>query len=60
MKKLMRVLVCMGVMVLALASVAARAQTINALDPAIRDRVDRIARQVLERETATAGRCEWE
>ena len=48
MKKLMRVLVCAGVMVLALASVASEAQTINALDPAIRERVDRIARQVLE------------
>jgi D-alanyl-D-alanine carboxypeptidase len=48
MKKLKRVLVCMGVTVMVLASVAARAQTINALDPAIRERVDRIARQVLE------------
>jgi CubicO group peptidase (beta-lactamase class C family) len=48
MKELMRVLVCMGVMVLALASVAAQAQTINALDPATQNRVDRIATQVLE------------
>ena len=48
MKKLKQVLVCAGVMVLALASVASEAQTINALDPAIRERVDRIARQVLE------------
>ena len=46
MKKLKWVLVYTGVIVLA--SVAAQAQTINALDPAIRERVDRIATQVLE------------
>ncbi len=48
MKKLARFLVCTGLPVLALAAVAARAQTIDTLDPALRNRVDRIARQVLE------------
>jgi len=48
MRELKRVLVCTGLMVLALASVVARSQTINALDPALQNRVDRIAAQVLE------------
>jgi CubicO group peptidase (beta-lactamase class C family) len=48
MKDLKRVLVCTGFLAMALAPVAAQAQTINALDPALRSRVDRIATQVLE------------
>jgi len=48
MKDLKRVLVCTGLMALALAPLAAQAQTINTLDPALRSRVDRIATQVLE------------
>ena len=48
MRELKRMLVCMGLMVLMLATVAARAQTIDALDPALQSRVDRIAAQVLE------------
>ncbi len=48
MKQLEKIVVCMGLVILALSAVAAQAQTINALDPAIQSRVDRIARQVLE------------
>lgn len=48
MREQKRILVCMGLAVLALAAVAARAQTIAALDPALQRRVDRIATQVLE------------
>jgi CubicO group peptidase (beta-lactamase class C family) len=40
--------VCTGLMVLTLAAVAARAQSIATLDPALQNRVDRIAAQVLE------------
>jgi CubicO group peptidase (beta-lactamase class C family) len=48
MKDSKRVSVCAVVAMLALASVAAQAQTIHALDPATQGRVDRIAQQVLE------------
>ena len=48
MREQKRILVCMGLAVLALVAIAARAQTIAALDPALQGRVDRIATQVLE------------
>ncbi len=48
MKQLAKFLGCAGWMVLVLLSVAARAQTIDTLNPALRSRIDRIARQVLE------------
>jgi CubicO group peptidase (beta-lactamase class C family) len=48
MKQLEKIVVCSGLVVLALSAVAVRAQTINALDPAIQSRIDRIATQVLE------------
>jgi CubicO group peptidase (beta-lactamase class C family) len=48
MKQLAKILGCTGLVVLALASAAAPAQTVETLDPALRARVDRIAAQVLE------------
>ena len=48
MKQIAKVLGCAGWMALALVSVAARAQTIDTLNPALRSRIDRIARQVLQ------------
>jgi CubicO group peptidase (beta-lactamase class C family) len=48
MKQIAKVLGGAGWAILVLASVAARGQTINTLDPAVRSQVDRIARQVLE------------
>ena len=47
MKQLAKVLGCTGLALLALAA-AAQAQTINALDPALQNKIDRIVRQVLE------------
>ena len=49
MKQLAKILGCTGLVVLALASAAAPAQTtVETLDPALRTRVDRIAAQILE------------
>ncbi len=48
MKQLEKIVVCTGLVILALAAVTAHAQTINALDSAIQNRIDRIATQVLE------------
>ncbi len=48
MKQLVKIVVCTGLVILALSAVAVRAQTIDTLDPALRGRVDRIATQVLE------------
>jgi CubicO group peptidase (beta-lactamase class C family) len=48
MKYIEKIFVCVGLVALAVGAVAAQAQTIHALDPAIQSRVDRIATQVLE------------
>ena len=48
MRELKRLLVCMGLAVVALAAVGMRAQTIATLDTTVQRRVDRIAAQVLE------------
>ena len=48
MKQLAKILGCTVLSVLLLATAAAPAQTVETLDPALRDRIDRIAAQVLE------------
>ncbi len=48
MREMKRMLVCTGLMVLALTAIEVRAQSISALDPVLQSRVDRIAAQVLE------------